>query len=48
MFKIFVLLALFLAVAFADNMWTDKYSEALSEKDMTLGMLTFSFLIILC
>jgi hypothetical protein len=37
--KIFALLALFFAATFADNMWTDKYSEGLSERDMTLAKL---------
>jgi hypothetical protein len=39
MFRFIVLvLALFAAAIFADNNFDEKYSQPLSEKDVTLGM----------
>lgn len=39
MFRFLVLfLALFAAAIFADNNFDEKYSQPLSEKDLTLGM----------
>lgn len=42
-YQIFALVALFAAAVFADNMWSgDKYSQPMSEKDMTLAKLNLT------
>lgn len=37
MFRFLLLLVALMSAVFADNMWDEKYSAPMSEKDMTLG-----------
>jgi hypothetical protein len=49
--KIFVFLAMIFASVLADRMYDEKFSQPMSEKDMTLGktlVFIFFFLLLIC